>query len=52
MTDLLEKRLVRISDLASAIWMVSKASNTTETNCIQTLAEFINEEIDKINEEK
>lgn len=51
MTGLTEKRLVRIQDLKDAIWMVSKNVNTTETECIQTLAELIGEEIEKIQEE-
>lgn len=51
MTGLLEKRLERIQDLKDAIWMVSKNANTTETECIQTLAELIGEEIEKIQEE-
>lgn len=51
MTGLTEKRLMRIQDLKDAIWMVSKNVNTTETECIQTLAELIGEEIEKIQEE-
>lgn len=52
MTELTEKRLARIQDLKDAIWMVSKNANTTETECIQTLAELIGEEIEKIQEEE
>lgn len=52
MTGLTERRLVRISDLKDAIWIVSKNVNTTETECIQTLAELIGEEIEKIQEEE
>lgn len=50
MTDSQKIHLGRISDLASAIWIVSKAGGTTETESTRTLAELISEEIEKIEE--
>ncbi len=44
--------LVRIADLADSIFMVAKNANTTETECIRTLAQLISEEIEKINTEE
>ncbi len=45
----IEYQLVRIADLADSIFMVAKNANTTETECIRTLAQLISEEIEKIN---
>lgn len=52
MTPLQKLHLERIGDLADAIFMVAKNANTTETESIKTLAELVNEEIEKINEEE
>lgn len=51
MTPSQKLHLDRIGDLADAIFMVTKNANTTETESIKTLAELVNEEIEKINEE-
>lgn len=51
MTDLQKTYLERISSLADSIFMVARSANCTETECVKTLAEMINETADKILEE-
>lgn len=52
MTDLQKTYLDRIGSLADAIYMVAKNANTTETESIKTLAELVNEEVEKIEAEE
>lgn len=52
MTDLQKTHIERIGSLADAIFMVARNANTTETESIKTLAELVNEEIEKIEQEE
>lgn len=52
MTGLQKTYLERIGSLADSIFMVAKNANCTETECVKTLAEMINETADKILEEE
>lgn len=44
--------LERIADLADSIFIVATNANSTETECIKTLAQLISEEIEKLESEK
>lgn len=52
MTDNQKIHIMRISDLASAIWTVARSGGTTETESVKTLAELVSEEIEKIETEE
>lgn len=44
--------LDRIADISDAIFMVAKSINESETECIKTLSLLIDEEIEKMEEDK
>lgn len=50
MNNLQKVYLERISDLTSSIFLISKIENSTETQNIKTLAELIDESVEKIKE--
>lgn len=51
MTQLQKMHIEKIGALATAIFSVAKNVNIAETESIKTLAEFIGEEVEKINSE-